>query len=219
MFQYKSPLPVITDSPQYGTLNWGLKPTIIYKTPDDSTFLEDDCNNFKKYSISAGNVQILTPSPSSDDKSRRMSCRMKDKRPRNKQRVYLKSKYFKLVNFRFDIVVPGDDFAERKVICFHLSFLFLLFQNHHQRMTTRIHVLFLLPTALLPDCHMVCCSHFPPTRFPIISVANLLLNLLLHDIHNLIIGLPCSLLLYILSSIIFVIMFLPGCPPYMPIPS
>ncbi|XP_046856947.1 uncharacterized protein LOC124450335 [Xenia sp. Carnegie-2017] len=87
---YKSPLPVITDSPQYGTLNWGLKPTIIYKTPDGSTFLEDDCNNFKKYSISAGNVQILTPSPSSDDKSRRMSCRMKDKRPRNKQRVYRK---------------------------------------------------------------------------------------------------------------------------------
>ena len=92
-FQYKSPSLSYTDYPQYGTLNWGLSPTIIYKTPEPDTSLKDVGNDYMKCSISAGNVELLTPPLPNYKKLLRRSRRRMERRYIKKRRIYFGSKF------------------------------------------------------------------------------------------------------------------------------
>ncbi|CAB4015616.1 Hypothetical predicted protein, partial [Paramuricea clavata] len=85
---YKSPSLTYADYPQYGTLNWGLTPTIIYKTPEPDTSLQDVGNDYMKCSISAGNVELLTPPPPNYKKLLRRSRRRMERRHVKKRRIY-----------------------------------------------------------------------------------------------------------------------------------
>lgn len=90
-FQYKSPSGTRLDYPLYGTLNWGLTPTIIYKTPEPDISWEDVGDDYMKCSISAGNVELLTPPPANYKKLLRRSRRRMERRSVKRRRIYFES--------------------------------------------------------------------------------------------------------------------------------
>ena len=85
---YQSPPLDHANYPQYGTLNWGLTPTIIYKTPEPDTSLADVGDECIKCSINAGSVQLLTPPPPNYKKLLRRSRRRMERRRVKRRRIY-----------------------------------------------------------------------------------------------------------------------------------